>query len=213
MVFDLHVHSVASRCSSLSLEAILENARRCGLDGVCITDHDTMDMRHQVREGIQEDGLCLLVGMEYATAEGHFLIFGPFEDLHPGLSAEEVLRRVASAGGAAVAAHPFRAGACAHERLIRRGLCTAAERINGRNQPEENREAEQWFERYSLVECGGSDAHTLEELGKVTTRFTAPVSSREDLIHALKNGFATVGMGSLPSCLPEGKMLSGAFIF
>ena len=45
-----------------------------------------------------------------------------------------------------------------------------------------------WPERYQVGAVGGSDAHTLDELGKVPTPFTVPIQSRTDLIRALKEG-------------------------
>jgi predicted metal-dependent phosphoesterase TrpH len=63
MYFDMHVHSSISPCSQLDLDEILRHARSIGLDGVCITDHDTMEARYLLNEGIQKDGLCVIVGM------------------------------------------------------------------------------------------------------------------------------------------------------
>ncbi|MBG0776267.1 MAG: PHP domain-containing protein [Desulfovibrionaceae bacterium] len=188
MFFDLHVHSSLSACSRLPLETILAWAGVRGLDGVCITDHDTMAAAHQVREGVQEDGLVVVVGMEYATADGDFLLFGPFEGLRPGLGAREALEIVRAEGGVAVGAHPFRAGRALSEWVVREGLCTIVERINGRNRDAENVRVESWLRRYPLRACCGSDAHTLEELGRAPTRLLAPVATRDQFIAALLSG-------------------------
>lgn len=110
MIFDLHVHTTLSSCSQLTLDEILDNARHKGLDGVCITDHQTMAVKQQTKESIQADGLCIITGMEYATPDGDFLIFGPFENIPANLPAKELLHLVDRAGGVAVAAHPFRQG-------------------------------------------------------------------------------------------------------
>jgi hypothetical protein len=188
MKFDLHVHTSISPCSQLALDDILATAQQRGLSGVCITDHDTMDVRNYLREGLQDNGLCVILGMEYATREGDFLIFGPFEHLQPGLAAPELLGHVGSSGGVAVAAHPFRAGRPTSEYLVDYGLCGIVEAVNGRNLPHENSYVESWKTRYPIKQVGGSDAHSLEELGRVATRFDNPIRSRADLIHALKNG-------------------------
>ncbi len=187
MRFDLHVHTTLSSCSILPLADILRHARSRGLDGVCITDHDTMDARHSVREGIQDDGLCVLFGMEYATLAGDFLLFGPFEGLPTGLPAPQLLGVVEQAGGVAIAAHPFRSARPAEPYVVREGLCKAVEVINGRNSELENLRVSTWRRRHKLTECGGSDAHTLEELGRVTTCFNVPVRCRQELILALQN--------------------------
>ena len=193
MLIDIHVHSVISPCSALSLEDILARARSLGLDGVCLTDHDTMAARSVVREGVQPDGLVVLVGMEYATSRGDFLLFGPFEDLAPGLAASEVLALVEESGGAAVAAHPCRLARPTDRDVVAAGLVHALETINGRNTAEENRMARHWPDRFGLPAVGGSDAHSLEELGRMPTRFLTSIRSRLDLIRALRGGL----------CVPE----------
>ncbi|NDY41629.1 PHP domain-containing protein [Dissulfurirhabdus thermomarina] len=186
--FDLHVHTEHSPCSRLETREILRNARRMGLDGVCITDHDTMAARREVVEGLQDDGLCVVIGMEYTTPEGDFLLFGPFEDLPPGLPAQALLRLVAQVDGAAVAAHPFRRGRGVAEALVRGGLCRVVEGRNGRNTPEEDAAVRPWAEAYGVGLAGGSDAHALHELGRVVTGFHQPVRNRDDLVAQLNRG-------------------------
>lgn len=109
MLFDLHVHTTFSPCSGLSLEEILGKARSIGLDGVCLTDHESMAAGGLVREGPQDDGLCVIIGQEYATRQGDFLLFGPYESLPQGLEARHLLLYVQATGGVAVAAHPCEA--------------------------------------------------------------------------------------------------------
>lgn len=187
MLFDLHVHTSYSPCGHMPIEEVIARAGRRGLDGVCITDHHTMEIGRVIAEGLQENGLCVLIGMEYSTHQGDFLIFGPFEALEPGLSADRLLAMVCDQGGAAVAAHPFRQARPVDEGVVRNGLCHAVEVLNGRNTPSENAAVEKW-RRYDLTPCGGSDAHTLDELGTFATRFHFPVRSRGDLIRALNRG-------------------------
>ncbi len=186
-LFDLHVHSLISPCSMLPLEDILAEARLLNLDGVCITDHNTTQSRHQIREGVQDDGLCVIVGQEYSSLDGHFLIFGPHEEFEPYLPAPEITRRVNRAGGVIIASHPYRAMQKVDEKLVSRGIISYAEGLNGRNSELENSLAQNWQEKHGISLTGGSDAHCLEELGRVGTLFTEPVRSREDLVKALKN--------------------------
>jgi predicted metal-dependent phosphoesterase TrpH len=188
MRFDLHVHTAISPCSNLRIEDILGHARGRGLDGVCITDHGTMEIRRHVKEGFQEDGLCILFGMEYSTPDGDFLMFGPFEDFPTGLDTRTILKLVEQNGGAVVAAHPFRSGRSICEKIVSEGHCRIVESINGRNTEKENANVGIWRRRFRLNECGGSDAHSLDELGKVVTCFDVSVRSREDLVMALVKG-------------------------
>lgn len=191
MQFDLHVHTTISACSHLTVEEIISHAASKGLDGICITDHDSMAINRVLREGWLDNGPCVIFGMEYATAQGDFLVFGPFENLRPGMSGPELLRHVSAAEGAAVAAHPCRQGRSTSETVVRQGLCDIMETVNGRNSHAENQAAVSLGQRYGVKQIGGSDAHTLAELGRVKTRFHQPIHCRRDLIKALRAGSFT----------------------
>lgn len=185
-----------SPCSSLSLEEVLRHARKRGLDGVCITDHDTMEAGRFIQEGIQEDGLCVILGMEYATLSGDFLVFGPLEGLRPGLDAEELLCEVDRQGGVSIAAHPFREGRSVKPHIIEEGWCSIVEGVNGRNRAHENERAFRSYANYGVSFVGGSDAHSLSELGRVTTYIESPVRSRQDFVSSLRWG--RFSLASLP---------------
>ncbi len=167
---------------------ILAHARATGLDGVCVTDHDTTEVLAQISEGFQSDGLLVLVGMEYATRQGDFLVFGDVESLPGGLSGEALLGRVRDLGGAVVSAHPFRKTRPADPAVFDGGLCRLVEVDNGRNSPEENDRALSLALRRRMIRVAGSDAHRLDELGRRPTEFTVPIRSRADLVHALNHG-------------------------
>lgn len=188
MRFDLHVHSNISPCSKLSIPEILTEAEAKGITGVCITDHDTMAARHKIQDGLQSNGIYIICGMEYTTSEGDFLLFGPFADIPLGLSALDLLNLVNTMGGVAIAAHPFRADRPTQEHLIAQGHCHIIEGINGRNYEHENQQAMRWEQQYGVRQVGGSDAHTIKELGQITTRFQHPVTNQQELIKALKSG-------------------------
>jgi hypothetical protein len=188
LIFDVHIHSTLSPCSILPLEDILAHARELGLDGVCITDHDTMDAAKYVQEGPQSDGLIVIVGMEYSTPDGQFLVFGPLEDVRPGLGARAFLELVNKRGGAAIAAHPFRMIRPVASHLLNNGLCHAIETINGGNSFIENVQACEASRRLGLPGAGASDAHSLNALGRAASVIDAPVNNREDLVRAIRQG-------------------------
>ena len=167
---------------------MIDIAKTIGLDGFCITDHQAMDIRHHIKEGPQANGVVVIIGMEYDTPEGDFLLFGPYEHMSKDMDAGNLLNHVSETGGIAIAAHPFRADRPVNDHLLKNGLIPIIESINGRNSDVENLKAEKWNQTYKKEEVGGSDAHTLIELGTVVTRFYMPIHSREDFITALKNG-------------------------
>ncbi|BBO74140.1 histidinol-phosphatase [Desulfosarcina widdelii] len=202
MIIDMHVHTTFSPCSRMRVDEAVAAAGQSGLDGICITDHDTMDIRHTLTEGVQENGVVVIFGMEYTTSRGDFLVFGPFEALDPGLSADRLLRIVDQSGGIAIAAHPFRKERPVDARIVEDGRCRVIESLNGRNTARENAGVERWCDDYGLTECGGSDAHTIEEVGSFATRFFVPVRTRSDLVAALKNRL----------CRPEDRTDDGLYV-
>lgn len=169
-------------------QEILSFGRAHGLDGVCITDHDSTKVLSQITEGFQSDGLLVLVGMEYTTPQGDFLIYGNASSLPAGLDYPELLSVVEAGGGAIVAAHPFRGWRPSDTGMIEKYPCAAIEVENGRNTELENHLASGFARKSDLPFVAGSDAHSLEELGRFPTRFTEPVNNMDDLVRALKGG-------------------------
>ena len=77
---DLHCHSFFSGDGVSSPEALIASARRRGLHGFALTDHNTSDgCRYLIDKGLaREDGLpvddfLVIPGVEVTTAEGHLL--------------------------------------------------------------------------------------------------------------------------------------------
>jgi hypothetical protein len=147
-----------------------------------------MSILTQCREGFQPDGLLVIVGMEYTTGQGDYLLFGDIRSIPLGLSAAALLPAVRDLGGAAVSAHPCRTWRPADPAVFELGLCSIAEAENGRNTDAENGLAQSLIAGHGMTAVAGSDAHSLEELGRCPTRFTVPVNSTRDLIDALNKG-------------------------
>lgn len=97
--FDFHIHTSCSD-GSLSAQEVVRAAREAGLEGIAITDHDTVDAYGQLtQEALQgEGGPWIVPGVEISTRlhEGEAHILGYFPG---GVSAmvecfvEDVLRR------------------------------------------------------------------------------------------------------------------------
>lgn len=198
MLIDIHVHSDNSPCSVMPIEAIVARARAFGLDGVCITDHDSTDVLAQIEEGFQSDGLLVLVGMEYSTPQGDFLAYGEVESLVPGMDAPDLFEAVADMGGAVVAAHPYRGWRPADISVLTHSGLSAIEVVNGRNTNLEDELAADLARKLQTFRTSGSDAHSLDELGRFPTRFSCPIASRADLVNAIRNGQCEPGVYKEP---------------
>lgn len=109
MKFDLHVHSEKSKDSSLSPDKLYSAAKRAGLSGVAITDHNIFLDYPQLND------LIIIPAAEYSTDCGHMLVYFLKEPLENTLSKDELGRYswrqvidAAHAQGAVVfLAHPF----------------------------------------------------------------------------------------------------------
>jgi len=185
MLFDMHIHTSYSPCSVVDLPELLQRGREAGLDGICITDHDTMASKSAFMDGSE---LCVIVGIEYTTSEGDFLVFGPVDYIPEQMDAKYLLKWIKKEGGVAIAAHPFRKYRSVDPHLLR--LTTIVESVNGRNMPHENELCKRWLQQFGcgVKEVGGSDAHTVGEIGQVVTAFRNNIYDVDDLIHELQCG-------------------------
>ena len=110
---------------------------------------------------------------------------------------------VGKAGGAMIAAHPYRRRfieepaekpGVRDEMLKRAGgdeffqMCQCLEGLNGRGLPIQNQFSKDLGSLLNVSMSAGSDAHKLEQLGTVATAFQRPVADLADLILELQNG-------------------------
>jgi len=184
MKMDLHVHSNISPCSKMSLEDLIKKAWEIGLDGLCITDHASTAAKAYL-DKLPNYGLTIIVGMEYSSTDGDFLVFGEIENIPSGLSGRQLLEFIAPSNTLAIAAHPFRQKRRCNPSVMENVLIV--EGINGRCSDLENELTLKWACGRNQKLVGGSDAHTLDEIGKVVTWFERPIFDVWDLIENLKN--------------------------
>jgi predicted metal-dependent phosphoesterase TrpH len=189
ILIDLHCHTrPLSACSSLDIEQLLAGAKRARLDGLCLTEHDRLWPRDQLRALAERHGIVLLRGMEVTTELGHVLVFG-LEEPPPGMFVAEALRAaVDAAGGLMALAHPARSGHPPVESAALARLFDMVEALNGSDGPEQNRAATALAARCPLPGIGGSDCHSPLEIGRAATRLSVPVTNEGELVNELRRG-------------------------
>ncbi|QTA88017.1 PHP domain-containing protein [Desulfonema magnum] len=203
VVIDLHTHTFpASPCSSVSEDHLIEEAKRIGLDGICLADHNYIWEANRVEELRQKHGFLVLRGTEITTDQGHILVFGVNNNITPdgdGILSLEVLReRVEKADGFMIAAHPFRGFlvfgvkqlGLTVENAMTRPLfkyVDAVEVMNGKVTEKENEFSSQVAAGLGFPSTGGSDAHEVNEVGIYATQFFDSIKDEKDLLNALKN--------------------------
>jgi predicted metal-dependent phosphoesterase TrpH len=198
MLIDLHIHTNRySSCSVLEPRELVDEARRIGLDGFCLTEHNTLWDPKEVKALAQGQGLTILRGNEITTTQGDALVFGLEEEIKEVTTVQELRRKVDRAGSILIAAHPFRGFLMFGFSELHLSVEEAARRevfqyvdgleiCNSRVTDHENDLARQVAERLCLPGVGGSDAHASHEVGICVTEFLRPISNETDLIAELK---------------------------
>lgn len=190
MFIDLHLHEKrGSDDSHQWLEDMVREARRVGLDAICITDHDTMKSRSFIEAYSKRIGFPIFVGVEYFSLDGDLLAFGIDELPEGRISAQAFVDYVNARGGATIAAHPFRSNRRGLEAalLMVHGL-SAVEVRNGSTTDEANALAKTAAKLRHLPMTGASDAHVLDQVGVYATEFPDETRTLSDLVRALKQG-------------------------
>lgn len=112
MRFDLHVHSKYSFDSKMDPKTIIKVARRKNLNGLAITDHNTIMGGKKVHEE-NESPLLIIVGSEISTDIGDIVGLFLVENIR-SKDCLEVLDEVKSQGGISVFPHPFKGHELTH---------------------------------------------------------------------------------------------------
>ena len=200
MVIDLHVHSSpASPCSSSPVDEIIQEAKRIGLDGVCLTDHNHVWDPAEVEDLIRKHELLILRGNEITTDQGDMVVFGLEKEIEGIVRLKDLKDEVSAAKGFIIAAHPFRGFltfgigklGLTPQKAMERPLfdyVDAVEVMNCKVTKKENSFAAKVAEGLGLPATGGSDAHQVSEVGIFATRFSQVISNEKELIEALRGG-------------------------
>ena len=202
---DLHVHTIHSYDGTASVEAVLRQAKKVGLDLVAITDHDQINGALAALEIGPRVGIEVIPGIEITTAEGDLLALFIQKKVKPGLQLIDTLIQVGELGGICVAPHPTATGpgmkslnglsiieALQHSDASRVLLGIETYNATVLDQTS-NKYARTLAERSGVSQTGSSDAHILSTIGLGTTEF--PGHTTEDFAVAIQNNFTRVHKG------------------
>lgn len=194
MLIDMHIHEMRNSPDSfMILEDIVEESLQRGIDGICITDHESMGLRKFASDYSKKIGFPIFVGAEYLTKEGDMLVFGIDElPVQSMLPAQDFIDYVNERGGVCIAAHPFRnnnRGLGENLKKVR-GLA-GIEVLNGSTSFEANQKALQYSKELGIAAFGASDAHNLHQLGKYATRMQKKVTNISELVEVIKAGLCS----------------------
>lgn len=197
MIIDLHTHTlVGSDDSYIDIDELVERAKKSGLDGVCITDHEWFWQQSTIERFRRELDFLILPGVEMNTEDGHLLVFG-LDRYVFGMHRTDFLKKeLNKAGGVMILAHPYRRNMYYGEEIeysVRRyskrrifDLVDIIETHNGRATEKQSRFSYELSRRLNLKGTGGSDAHQLTDIPSCATFFERDISNVRELITELK---------------------------
>lgn len=183
---DLHVHTVYSDGSG-TVSEVLETAKDKGLDGLAITDHETLEGYFEARAFDYD--LLVLPGFEVETDAGHVLVLC-LERLPPMVGKvgyEDLIQWVNGLEGVTILAHPA-AGRFRLERWM--GSKPDAIEVFNASYPSEYfvRRSLKLAERLGLPAVGGSDAHHPQMVGDAYTVVEVDGFNSGTVVEAIKKG-------------------------
>lgn len=190
MIIDTHLHeNKYSDDSFMSLHEIVKRAKEIGLDGICITDHESNAIKEEAAELAKIENFIIITGAEFLTDEGDMTVFGLDVLPQEKVPAEVLIRQVENAGGVAVCAHPYRQNNRGMGDGIRdRSIVWGIEAFNGSTPKHHNLTALRLAKELGVPALGGSDAHVVKQVGCFATEMPDWVVDVDTFIRAVKLG-------------------------
>lgn len=196
MKIDLHSHTVYSKHAFWGRDALntpahmIRAARRRGVMGLAITDHQTVKggLAGQAWARKNMRDFTVIPGTEIRTRSGDIVALGVDEDIPDNLTVEETVEKIHDQSGLAVAAHPFAAF------IFRRAVgdeaakadaievFNASTRLNWRA----NRSALELALREKKPGTAGSDAHFFRDVGRAG--IVCDAEGVDSIIAAIRKG-------------------------
>ncbi len=227
MYIDFHTHGKLAKklpFSTVYTDWLFAEARKAGLDAVCLTEHfNTMQfsdlygyiMKKYERRGdcfLTPQGLRIFAGMETDIAQGgHILTVGipeeimelnrrlePFKEKGKFLPFDELMDLFSKYRVLVGAAHPFRAGGhipeLPFESLKRLDFVDLNGKDVAENEDLARKRTETFAEMLQIPMVGGSDTHQAVQYGCIRTEFDRTADTVEELGRMMKAGGYTVSV-------------------
>ncbi len=186
--FDLHVHTNCSDGVPTPEEAVYA-AREAGMDGIAITDHDTVRGLNVAKKAAAEAGIIFVPGIEVTTNMGDILVLGVDKKITGTPS--QVFDKTHKLGGIVILAHPFvgfyHASLGSLLNVIKEKV-DAIEVYNANTPLAANLKAMEAAKRYNVTGTASSDSHVIGTIGSAFT-----ICEGSDIIRAIKDKKIEIG--------------------
>jgi len=167
---DIHIHSQYSEDGAGSPKEIIKILQKKGLNGMAITDHNTLKGSLKAVKEAPKD-FIVIPGVEISTLNGHILALNIKEDIPRNLSVEETVEKINEKGGIAIVPHLYRSMSGIKEEKLKKikDKIPALEVFNSCSVPQSNLKVAKIARKYDLGGTGGSDSHIPEYVGYAYT--------------------------------------------
>lgn len=185
-LFDLHMHSYHSFDGVMAPRHMVALAKRRGLAGIAVTDHNTVRGGMEALEINQDANFLVIPGTEIATEIGDILGIFVTEEIR-SRSSVDVIAEMRAQGGVVILPHPYSHHTDLTPALLRQ--FDGIEIFNGRDRQDRSQQIRSELARpHGLTEMGNSDAHLHWEIGQAYNELDIERLSWEAVREALKNG-------------------------
>jgi predicted metal-dependent phosphoesterase TrpH len=186
---DLHVHTTHSGDSLTSVVEAIEWGKKRGLDGIAITDHNSMGAFKDIPQVVHD--FLIIVGEEINTREGHLIALGIDEKIPSNLPFSETLQLVRESGGLVIVPHPFdylRGGV--GPEIVRAFVPDAIEVVNSHSLLFSITKGlgTRLTRELNITSVGGSDSHLPETIGDSYTVVSCRKRSQDSILESIKEG-------------------------
>jgi predicted metal-dependent phosphoesterase TrpH len=196
MRYDLHVHTKYSGESNLDIARLLDSAKKKGLNGVAVTDHNTIKGALKALKANKDKDFEVIVGEEISIDGGCHLLGYYLNEALKSTDLFEAIDELKQQGALIVPAHPLDFVRHNFGKSILKGIAKnvdAIEAINGREPFFFLKSALRFAKKYKLAMTGGSDAHFAFEIGRITTEFEGDLRKAIKSRKTVPGGFVFEG--------------------
>lgn len=180
MKFEMHAHTKYSYDSILSVKSLMKIAKRKGLDGVAITDHNSIKAHKEAKKYSKRNDLKFIPGVEIKSTKGDFLCYN-IREMPSSKKPLEILDFVKKRGGFCAIAHPldFHRVSCSFydktlmKSLVRKNVFLE---LNARSLPKSVKKVLSFGKEINAKFIAGSDSHFFCEVGRNITELDSKLN-------------------------------------